>query len=191
MEELKDKKNKDKGNILVAVMRAHQKIELLKIPTFIELVKQFRDEEGKSVVIFVNFTQTLKTLADMLDTRCLVYGEQTDNERQRNINDFQENIEKLIICNIKAGAVGISLHDLTGKHPRISLISPTFNCVDFVQALGRVHRAGGKSKSLQRIIYTANTVEEKICDKLATKLKDLNSLNNGDLDLTGVSWDKR
>jgi superfamily II DNA or RNA helicase len=186
LDELKNKKNKDRANILVKILRAHQKIELLKIPTFIELAKQFRDEEGRSVVIFVNFTQTLKTLSQMLDTRCLIYGDQTDTERQRNINDFQDNVEKLIICNIKAGAVGISLHDLTGKHPRISLISPTYNCVDFVQALGRVHRAGGKSKSLQRVIYTANTVEEKICDKLAMKLKDLNSLNNGDFDLMRI-----
>ena len=62
LDELKEKKFKDKGNILVKVLRAHQKIELLKMPLFIELTKEFRNE-GKSVVIFVNFTDSLKTLS--------------------------------------------------------------------------------------------------------------------------------
>lgn len=58
------------------------------------------------------------------------------------------------------------------------------------QALGRIHRAGGMSKSLQRIIYAANTVEEKIADKLQKKLKDMNDINNGDLDLTNIVFEK-
>jgi superfamily II DNA or RNA helicase len=190
LDELKEKKRKDKANILVAVLRAHQRIELLKIPLFVELAREYRNE-GKSVVIFVNFTQTLKTLAKMLDTRCLIYGEQTAQERETNIQEFQDNVEKIIICNIKAGGVGISMHDLHGGHPRISLLSPSFNAIDMIQAFGRIHRAGARSKSLQRIVYVANTVEERICDKLAIKIKDINSLNNGDLDLTNISFDRR
>jgi Mimiviridae putative ATP-dependent RNA helicase len=190
LDELKEKKRKDTGNILVKVLRSHQKIELLKIPLFIELTRDFNNE-GKSVVIFVNFTNTLKTLAKFLNTRCLIYGEQTSEERDININDFQNNTEKIIVCNIKAGAVGISLHDLYGGHPRISLISPTFNSTDLIQAIGRIHRAGSKSKALQRIVYIANTVEEQIADKLEKKIKNLNNLNNGDLNLTNINFDKR
>lgn len=190
LDDLKEKKAKDRGNILVAILRARQKIELLKIPTFIELAKDFRDE-GKSVVIFLNFTQTLKTIAELLKTNCVIYGEQTAEQREQNISDFQENTEKIIICNIQCGGVGVSLHDIYGGHQRISLISPTWNAVDLQQSLGRIHRAGGKTKSIQRIIYTANTVEENIADKLQLKLKDLNSINNGDLDLSNISFDRR
>ena len=85
----------------------------------------------------------------------------------------------------------MSIHDLHGNHPRITLLSPTFNATELVQALGRVHRAGAKTKSLQRIVYIANTVEEKIADKLEKKIKNLNNLNNGDLDLTNINFDKR
>ncbi len=127
----------------------------------------------------------------MLDTRCLIYGEQSAPERESCINDFQDNVEKIIICNIKCSSIGISLHDLHGGHPRISLISPTWSSIDMQQCFGRIHRAGSRSKSLQRIIYVANTIEEKISDKLAVKLKQLNELNNGDLDLTNVSFDRR
>lgn len=187
LDDLENKRKKDKINPLVATMRFHQKIELLKIPIFVDIAKDFLDS-GYSVVIFCNFTATLKTLKELLKSTCTIHGQQTEEERTKNIKDFQKNKKKLIICNIKAGGVGISLHDINGNHPRISLINPTWSSTAMVQALGRVHRAGGKSKSLQRIVYTANTVEEKIADKVKLKLKDLNKINNGDLDLTRIKF---
>jgi superfamily II DNA or RNA helicase len=186
----KSKSGKLATNPLVLILRAHQKIELLKIPTFVELANDFL-HDGFSVVIFVNFTQTLKSIAKLLFTKCLIYGEQSDTERQTNIDNFQSNKERLIVCNIKAGGVGISLHDTDGKHRRVSLISPCWSSIDLTQALGRVHRAGSISKSLQRIIYAANTVEEKIADKLQQKIKELNSINNGDLDLSNIVFEKQ
>jgi SNF2 family DNA or RNA helicase len=180
LDELQNKINTDKANILVRIMRAHQKIELLKAPIFIELANDFM-ESGYSVVIFVNFTETLKLLSKMLHTNNLIYGDQTQENREKTINSFSENNSKIIICNIKAGGVGISLHDIYGGHPRASIISPPWSSIDLVQALGRIHRAGGKSKSIQRIVYTANTIEEKIADKLRGKLDNINTINDGGL----------
>jgi hypothetical protein len=188
LENLKDKKKKDKQNPLVRIMRAHQRIEILKISTFVELTNDYL-ENGYSVVIFVNFTKTLETLADMLYAKCVIQGGQELEVRDKNISDFQENKCKVIICNIKAGSTGLSLHDLNGKYPRVSLISPTWNSIELVQALGRIHRAGGKSKSLQRIIYCANTVEDKISDKIKLKLNNINDINNGDIDLTNIKFE--
>jgi len=185
LDNLHTKGKKDKGNILVKIMRSHQRIELIKVPLFVELANDFI-HNGHSVVIFVNFTQTLKLLSEMLHTDVLIYGEQSGEEREKNIEKFQSNRSGIIICNIKAGGLGLSLHDIHGGYPRVSLISPTFNAIELTQALGRVHRAGGKSKSLQRIIYCANTVEERIADKLKIKLKSINSINNGDVDLTNI-----
>jgi superfamily II DNA or RNA helicase len=190
LDEIKNKKNNDKINPLTLTMRAHQRIEILKIPTFIELANDFLQNKF-SVVIFVNFTQTLKTLAEMLHTDSIVYGEQDYDDRNRIIDDFQTNKTNILILNIKAGGVGISLHDVNGGHPRVSLISPTWSSLDLVQALGRIHRAGGKTKTLQRIIYTANTVEERIAEKLRYKLQNINSINNGDLDLTNIEFENK
>jgi superfamily II DNA or RNA helicase len=189
LENLQDKSKKDKSNILVKLLRSQQKIELLKIPLFIQLTNDFI-ENNYSVVIFVNFTQTLESLSDQLYTDCVIYGQQTAEVRQINIEKFMENKSKILICNIKAGGVGISLHDKYGNYPRVSLISPTWSSIDLQQALGRIHRAGGKSKSLQRILYVANTIEEKIADKLQNKLKEINTLNNGDLDLTNIIYER-
>ena len=127
----------------------------------------------------------------MLHTDSVVYGEQDYDDRLRIIEEFQDNKTRIIILNIKAGGVGISLHDVAGGHPRVSLISPTWSSLDLVQALGRIHRAGGKTKSLQRIIYAADTVEERIADKLKIKLNNINSINNGDLDLTNINFENK
>lgn len=188
LKELREKGRKDKGNILVRIMRAHQRIELLKVPTMIELTNDFI-ENNKSVVIFVNFTKTLELLAESLNTKCIIYGQQTKEQRDKNIELFQSDKSRIIICNIKVSS-GISLHDLNGTYPRVSLLSPTWNSIDLVQALGRIHRANAKSVSLQRIIYTSNTIEEKIADKLRTKLKNISEINDGDLDLSIIEYSK-
>lgn len=185
LDNLKDRSKRDKANSLVRMLRAHQKIEMLKVPTLVELANDFI-ENGYYVVIFVNFTQTLKLLAKMLNTTVLVYGEQTQEERDVAIQLFNDNETNIIICNMKT-APGISLHDTRGGFPRASLLSPTWNAVDLIQALGRVHRAGGKSKSLQRIVYTANTVEERIADNLKAKLTNVSQINDGDLSLRSAT----
>lgn len=187
LQEIKDKKAVDKLNPLVYIMRAQQNIEALKIPLFVELTNDYI-YNGYSVVIFVNFTKTLEKICEMLHTDNKIYGDQTIEERNKIIENFQENRSKIIVCNIKAGGIGISLHDIHGGYPRVSLISPTWSSIDLIQALGRIHRAGGKSKSLQRIIYAAETVEDNIADKIKNKLKNINSINNGDLDLTNINF---
>jgi SNF2 family DNA or RNA helicase len=180
LDKLKDKKFTDKLNPFVILLRAHQKIELLKCATIIDLTKDHLENKF-SVCIFVNFTQTIKILKEELKTNCIIIGGQTLQEREENIKKFQDNKSRVIICNIKAGGIGISLHDVHGDHPRVSLISPSWDATSLVQTLGRVHRAGGKTKSLQRIVFCAGTIEERISKVLSTKLNNLSSINDGDL----------
>lgn len=178
---IKQLKNDDKNNnALINITKARQKIELLKIPTFIDLTKQYLDNKF-SIVIFVNFRKTLESLSKYLNTDCIIHGNQTISERENNITKFLENKEKVIICNIKAGGVGINLQDKKGEFPRISLISPTWSSTELKQCLGRIHRADSKSPTLQRIICCSNTIEEKICDRLNIKMSNIDSINDGDL----------
>jgi superfamily II DNA or RNA helicase len=111
----------------------------------------------------------------------VVWGENKKDERDKNISNFQEDKNRVIIVNVKAGGAGLSLHDLNGNHPRLALISPTPSAVDLVQCLGRVWRVGGKTKALQKIIFVANTVEEEICEKVKMKIDNLSLINDGDL----------
>lgn len=159
-------------------------IELHKVDTFVQLAKDGL-EEGNSVLIFVNFKETIYELMRLLDTDCVVHGDQKTKkarqQREDNIQSFQENESKLIILTTPAGSESISLHDVIGDSPRLSLISPTNDSVALKQVFGRPDRAGGKSNSVQKIIYAADTVEEEIAYRVRKKLKNLSLLNDGDL----------
>ena len=138
-------------------------------------------EDGNSVVIMVNFRDTITSLAKKLKTNCIIWGDNKGNERQNNIDAFQADEARVIIVNIVAGGVGVSLHDTHGNHPRVSLISPNDSAPVLRQAFGRIHRTGAKSKSLQKVIFAANTVEETVCCNVKIKLRNLDLMNDGDL----------
>jgi len=73
------------------------------------------------------------------------------------------------------------LHDSEGSFPRVSLISPTFSAIDLKQALGRVHRADSRSKSIQKIVFAAGTVEDKVCHAVRRKLNNIDLINDDEL----------
>jgi hypothetical protein len=82
---------------------------------------------------------------------------------------------------IQAGGVGINLHDEHGGHPRVSLISPGFSAIDLRQTLGRIHRAGGQSPAIQKIIFAADSVEMRVCALVKKKLNHLDLINDDEL----------
>ena len=184
IDQLKDTMSEDEYSPLVEQLRQRQEVELLKVPTFVELTTDAY-ASGHSVVIFVSFRQTLEAISDRLvdDVKGLVtiHGEQSDEERANTINLFQSNEAQVCVCMIQAGGTGLSLHDEDGGHPRVALISPTFSAIELRQALGRVHRASGKSKSIQKIIFAADTVEDQVCRAVRRKLDNLDMINDGEL----------
>lgn len=175
------KESKENTSELTAILRARQKVELVKVPLFIEMIEE-AIENGMSVVVFCNFTETIDALSERLNTKCIVNGEaKYAKARQQNIDDFQADKERVILVNIQAGGAGLSLHDLNGKHPRMALISPSYSAVLMRQATGRVWRDSAKSKSIQKIVFVAKTVEEKVCESVRKKLENMDLLNDGDL----------
>ena len=178
----KSKSTKEwKINAMVVQLRALQSAELIKVPLFIEMIEE-AIEDGMSVAVFVNFTDTLKALAERLNTRCMVWGgNKNQAERDKNIADFQSDKSRIILLNSAAGGVGVSLHDLHGNFPRMAVISPSHSVITFKQCLGRIHRTGALSKSLQKILYVAGTAEENVCKNLQRKLNNLDAINDNDL----------
>ena len=171
--------NIDKELVITQILRERQKIELLKVPIFLELANDGL-ENNLSVAIFVNFHETLKILADKFNTTCVIHGKKTDKEREDNINSFQNNKSKLIICNIQSGGKSISLHDTKGGHQRLTIISPSYSSIDLIQTLSRCVRAEMKTPVIQKIIFCANTIEEKVCEKINGKIEFLRNLNGAE-----------
>jgi superfamily II DNA or RNA helicase len=174
-------------HVFAVMIEARRRAELCKVPLFIEMVEDLYDE-GKSVVLFLNFTDTAEAISDRLrqnskfnDQIGFIVGGQSISERQSDIEMFNADKKRVMIANISAGGTGVSLHDLNGKYPRASVISPTWSAYNMRQALGRVWRQGGLTKSYQRIVYAANCIEEQICRKVQSRLNCLDTLNDGDL----------
>lgn len=163
---------------LAEIVRARQKIEALKVKTMAELVSDHLDN-GDSVAVFVNYLDTMALLQDLLGVKCVIKGGQTTSERQGMIDAFNEDRERVIICQIQSGGVGISLHDTIGVHPRVSIISPSWSAQDLVQAFGRIHRAGGKTPCVQKIVYCHDTIEDTICSLINQKILNYSMLNDG------------
>lgn len=163
-------------HVLVEILRARQMAEAAKVPDIIEMIND-AVAEGYSVAVFMNFSDTISALAKAFPDASIIVGGQSEMVRETNVQRFQNNEAKVILANLSAGGVGVSLHDIHGGHPRMSLISPTFNTAEYIQTLGRVHRAGAKSPALQRVLVAAKTIEEKVLTKLEEKRKALETLH--------------
>jgi SNF2 family DNA or RNA helicase len=179
---LRKKEKTDKESQLTIILREREKIELLKVPLFIEMIEDGIDN-GMSIVVFLNFTQTLNSIAKKLNISCIFDGKTKSDTRQQNVDDFQSNKQRVILVNLQSGGAGLSLHDLDGNYPRLALISPSYSAVNMRQALGRVWRDSAKSKSIQKIVFVSGTIEEKVCKQVNEKLNNLDLINDGDLDL--------
>lgn len=177
-EELKNSLKNKKNMAITEYMKTNQKNELLKINTIIyETEKEIQN--GNSIVIFVNYTETLLQLSKLLNTNCLVYGNIDAITKNKNIQNFNDDKERIIICNIKCGSNSISLHDLNGNYPRVAFIMPTWSVTDLIQALGRIYRTNVKTPTRQYIVFSDCVNELYIQSKIKDKLNNISLLNNG------------
>lgn len=162
------------------IMKARMDIEMSKLSIMEELAEDAL-ENGYSVLLFVNFRESVAELQKTFPNSSVVIGDQTQKERDNNVKKFQNNENKVIIMTIQSGGTGLSLHDIHGGHPRYSIINPSFSASELKQALGRAYRAGGKSNTIQRIVYCSGTYEQKICNIIKNKLNNISLINDGDL----------
>jgi len=166
---------------LTRILRARQKIELLKVPIGVELARDYV-AKGYSVGLFVNFRQTLDALRERLGLKCIIDGSPAgQRNRQWSIDVFQSDVERVIGVNNEAGGLALSLPDLHGKHPRVGIVFPSEKAKTMRQIFGRFHRDGSKSKCFYRVILAARTYETSLHRNLRNKLNNLDALNDADL----------
>ena len=173
--------DKDPDSPITLLLRARQRVELLKIEA-IKASIELGEDSGFSVVCFVNFRATLDALRKYFPKAEVIHGGQTTADRQLAIDNFQTNVAKIIFVTIASGGVGLSLDDTVGDHPRLALINPSFSAIDLIQALGRIHRASTKSPCLQKILFSNCETERRVERNVHKKLKRIAELNDGDLE---------
>lgn len=167
---------------MTANLRYRQESELRKADALYHMGRNYM-EQGLSVCVFVNFRDTLKFLIERFRTKSVIFGSQEKYgiDRQRVIDDFQSNRQRILLAMLQAGGQSISLHDIHGGHPRISLITPSYNPVEIKQVLGRTYRSGARSVPIVKLVYAAHTIEEQVAETVSEKLTNISALNDGDL----------
>jgi|GEM_PF-2403504 len=183
------------------LMEQKRILEPFKIERCLELIDA-ELAEGRSVVVFADLVEegtelkswgrpkagTLQVLRERLCVRygneiAVVAGVQGDYERFKrlsNIQEFQAGKRRVALCTIGSGGTGISLDDTLGNAPRtIVILTAPMNSIKSVQLIGRVVRANTKSRSRVKFLFADVAVDEWLKDILATKLKMLRAIVEG------------
>ena len=165
-------------------LRARQAAELAKVPIFVgEAIKHL--EEGSRVTLFLCFTASVDAAKELLRSQSVpaltITGATPLHKRDGLIHAFNFRERPVLVVNIAAGGEGISLHDQDGKYPRVGLLSIPESSTHLIQALGRNDRVGAKSVGLNRILFVAGTMEEKVYENLSGKIRSIDQINDGDL----------
>lgn len=117
---------------------------------------------GQKVVIFSNWTQVTNPAFERLSMKnrgVIITGETDDNERQKRIDEFQEDKRvKFIIGTIGALGTGVTL---TAGTVEIFLDEP-WNMALKEQAIDRCHRIGQTSNITVYTLLCKGTIDERI-----------------------------
>lgn len=167
---------KKTAHVLTKIQKRKQQIELYKAQIFVEQTKIYLSE-NKSVVIFVNYLDTIRVILDALNITCCVHGEQSDDDRQTHIQDFQTNKSHVIVCQMRV--IGIDLHDTTGR-PRATLFSIPESATDLEQGLARTYRAGTLTPVIQTIVVSNDSYEKVMIDSLIAKSNNISQIHGYD-----------
>jgi superfamily II DNA or RNA helicase len=185
LRELEAKKKRDEftsDSKLTIMLRAQQEAELLKVPSIIEMAKDM-EEEGNSVVVFCQFTETLQAISKALGGET-ISGAQKGDQRDVAIAKFQSDKSHFMVVQIQAGGAGVSLHqDKDGMRPRTSILMPVFDGRMLQQALGRIHRAGAKQATKQYIVFDSKSKSDvRACKAIEKKVANMEAFNGSEVE---------
>jgi len=137
-----------------------------KITQTIELAENIV-EQGKKVIIFCNFTDSLNKICEHFGKSAVkLDGSMSKPERQHSVDSFQESDKvNVFVGNIKAAGVGITLTAAEA----VIFNDLSFLPSDHAQAEDRAYRYGQKNNVLVYYPIFENTIEGIIYDILNNK----------------------
>jgi len=148
------------------LMKVRQVIAEEKVRDTIEITQNIIDQ-GKKVIIFTNFTDTLNKIKDHFGKSAVALdGKMSKPARQRSVDEFQENEKVMVfVGNLKAAGVGITLTAAEA----VIMNDLSFVPSDHSQAEDRAYRYGQKSNVSVFYPIFENTIEGVIYDILSQK----------------------
>jgi len=129
--------------------------------------------QNDQVLLFSCFTQTLNIIEDFLIMRGIKYFRLDGMTALSDRDDYMEEFTRegseyqVFLISTRAGGLGVNL--MSANH--VILYDSDWNPQVDLQAMDRAHRIGQKKRTYVYRLITASTVEEKIVERQAIKLK--------------------
>ena len=180
---------------LVEIGKLKQVCSIAKIKRIAEDIES-AIEQGEKVIVFSQFTNTIKQIAEeakkiKIETGMkdgwgknvmqpagvvTLTGEDNMNARQESVDAFQnEDNVKVFVANIKAGGVGLNLTAAT----QVMFADMDWSPAIHDQATDRAHRIGQNKMVNVRYYVMENTIEEDIVEILQKKLQTIGQIVDG------------
>ena len=147
-----------------------------KFNSCIQQVKKL-NSEGKSVIIWCIFVDSIRQLASQLEKEGIsagvIFGSTSEEERKNILNKFKEKEMDVLITNPHTLAESVSLHSVC--HDAI-YYEYSYNLVHLLQSKDRIHRLGLKEGQytqyyfLQSIFVTRDGFEYSLDQKIYQRL---------------------
>lgn len=134
-------------------------------------------ESGEKLVVFAIHAKIIAELMQHFPGAVKIDGTVTDKKRQQAVDKFQKDPKtKLLIANMKAGGVGLTLTAASN----IAIIQLPWSPSVLNQAIDRVHRITQVKQVTAWILLAENTIEEKILALLKQKENILSEVLDGE-----------
>lgn len=135
-----------------------------KLAAVLEWIEDFL-ESGEKLVVFASHRDIVQSVAEKFSAASIT-GETPLEQRQKAIDDFQGNPDtKLLVLNIQAGGVGITLTAASN----VAFLELGWNPATHDQAEDRTHRIGQKNAVTAWYFIAQNTIDERIAALIEAK----------------------
>lgn len=168
-----------RGEVMVRINILRQISARGKVRDVIEFVKDFR-ENGKKIILFCSLHEVVDQLKRYFPTAVSVTGRDSQDEKQRAVDAFQNNPKAdIIICSIKAAGVGLTLT----ASSNVAFVEFPWTYADCCQCEDRAHRIGQKDSVTCYYFLGRCTIDEKVYRIIQEKKNIANAVTGSTEDI--------
>ena len=168
-----------RGEVMVRINILRQISARGKVRDVIEFVKDFR-ENGKKIILFCSLHEVVDQLKRYFPTAVSVTGRDSQDEKQRAVDSFQNNPKAdIIICSIKAAGVGLTLT----ASSNVAFVEFPWTYADCCQCEDRAHRIGQKDSVTCYYFLGRRTIDEKVYRIIQEKKNIANAVTGSTEDI--------
>ena len=156
----------ESGNFMAMRRVSWDSLNSTKAERMVELCLQALSE-GRKVVIFSYFLETLSFVTDLLLGKSLpaISGKLSLEKRQEILHQFDEPVAQVLPIQIRAGGIGLNIQTAE----IVILCEPQLKPSDEMQAISRIYRMGQVNHVFVYRLLSADTIDEVLVKRLHDK----------------------